>query len=116
MENPRNVFGNEYIRGQCVEWRGSNEAPMLKQTGSSWDSPNFANNISGFSALPGGFRNGYESQFYEVGEAAYFWTSTAYNDEYNWMRHLLHDSNTIFRSSEYWIKRNGLSVRCIEDN
>ena len=51
----------------------------LKEGGNRhWHSPNYANNTSGFSALPGGFRFT-DNTYNRLGSACLFWTSTSYS-------------------------------------
>ncbi len=94
--------------------RGLNEGGKLKEEGTThWEMPNTAaTNSTGFTALPGGYRN-------ESGDFSYlfvnaeFWSSSQ-NDTYNaWGRLLDVDTGGITRSI---IDKNvGFSVRCIKN-
>jgi uncharacterized protein (TIGR02145 family) len=86
----------------------------LKDTGTSqWISPNAsATNESGFSAMPGGFRN-YLGHFNNMGFNGYFWSSTAYDSLDAWSRYLYNDNSGISRYHSNM--QNGLSVRCVRD-
>lgn len=85
----------------------------MKETGNvHWLSPNAgATNESGFTALPGGYRHsGCPSD--QLGEYAYFWSSTEDSGEYL-LRDLGSNRVRIGRYSNEF--NNGLSVRCIKD-
>lgn len=80
-----------------------------------WNSPNTgADNSSGFSALPGGFRS-WAGRYNLMGTNAYFWTLEEYlpPSDYAWYIALFHDQAEIYSSSEY--KMQGMSVRCVKD-
>jgi uncharacterized protein (TIGR02145 family) len=78
-----------------------------------WNSPNEgATNSSGFSALPGGFRDT-DGSFNMVRNFAFFWSATAFDDQTAWRRIL--DANN---STVGWYFNNksvGASVRCLKD-
>ena len=59
-------------------WRGTDEGGKMKESGTShWNSPNTgATNESGFTALPGGYRDFDDGTFDSMGNFAFFWTST----------------------------------------
>ncbi len=86
----------------------------LKEAGTAhWNSPNSgANNSSGFTALPGGFRvqNG---TFYGPGNEAYLWSATE-ADALNAKDFYLH-YNGADAGHGNTDKENGLSVRCVKD-
>jgi uncharacterized protein (TIGR02145 family) len=69
------------------------------------------NNSSGFSALPGGQRDG--NGFGSVGNIAGFWTKTAFGTAASWTREIYTYSGTMERYS--YDKRVGYYVRCIKD-
>jgi uncharacterized protein (TIGR02145 family) len=95
---------------------GANEGGRLKEAGTThWEIPNRgATNSSGFTALPGGFRDsGNEPFFHMVGYLADFWSSTEFNSYSAWSRRLHFYHSDVMRGSSY--KRNGFSVRCIRD-
>jgi len=76
-------------------------------------------NESKFTALPGGYRNGYDGEFgygwHQVGLGydAYFWTSTENKSSSAWCRQLEGVSSAIIRTAP--TKRLGTSIRCIRD-
>jgi uncharacterized protein (TIGR02145 family) len=87
----------------------------LKEKGTThWTSPNTgATNQSGFTALPGGYRDYIYGYFYYLGDYAYFWSSTGAgaNDAYH---RKLNFSNSDLNSN-YYNKQNGFSVRLLKD-
>jgi uncharacterized protein (TIGR02145 family) len=87
----------------------------LKETGAThWENPNTgATNESGFTALPGGFRNT-SGSFSSVGLYFIVWSSTAYDYHNAYYRNISFDSNNFLRLSIP--KQAGFSVRCIKDN
>ena len=87
--------------------RGTDEGGKLKETGTEWwEAPNEgATNETGFSALPGGFRNP-DGTYEGMGKEGRFWSTTS-------SRRLSFDRAQIDRDitdPEY-----GLSVRCVKD-
>ena len=87
----------------------------LNDTGTvHWISPNTgATNKTGFSALPGGYRNcnGY---FDYIGNYGYWWSATEDNASYANNRYLNYDSSNLYRDSNF--KSCGFSVRLVRDN
>jgi uncharacterized protein (TIGR02145 family) len=105
------------------EWRaltkfltGEKLAGIKMKSEKGWkrsDSCSKATNESGFSALPGGYRDGYGT-FYSINEIGYWWTSTASSAiDYAWLRGLYYDRDYIGRY-ENW-RPSGLSVRCVKN-
>lgn len=96
-------------------WRGGtqNVGGKLKAVSSLWLSPNTgATDESGFSGLPGGFRNniGY---YYNIGDYGYWWSSSETSSTNAWNRSLI----SYFGNSNRDIsdKPSGFSVRCLRD-
>lgn len=85
----------------------------LKST-SLWNPPNTgATNSSGFAGLPGGYRFYNNGSFNEIGDASNWWSSTAYNSSYSWVRGLNYSTLNVFGG--YSVKSIGSSVRCVRD-
>ena len=86
----------------------------MKEAGTAhWFPPNTdATNSSGFTGLPGGYRNEY-AIFGKDGIYNYWWSATEYNSIYAWNRYLYYGSGALTNSFER--KTRGLSVRCIKD-
>jgi uncharacterized protein (TIGR02145 family) len=69
-------------------------------------------NSSGFSGLPGGYRN-YYGNFFSIGIYGYWWSSAEFDTYYAYGRYLLLNDDSLGRFSVY--KEEGLSVRCLRD-
>lgn len=106
-------LGMEELEVRDDGWRSWFEGGMLKQAGTTlWLEPNLeATNESGFTALPGGFRNE-AGVFSERSSFAGFWAATAYDGK-AWMRGLHAAKGGILR--ERYPVKTGLSVRCVMD-
>jgi uncharacterized protein (TIGR02145 family) len=86
----------------------------MKEAGTThWVSPNTgATNESGFSALPGGFRdNG--GACYGMSYSTRFWSATESSSSYAWDRSVGCYGSGISRGSDG--KKEGFSVRCVRD-
>ena len=77
-----------------------------------WAKDGNATNSSGFSGLPGGYRN-YGGTFYTIGGLGYWWSSTEGNTDDAWYRGLGYDNGGVVRLNDN--KRIGFSVRCLRD-
>ena len=86
----------------------------MKESGTvHWRSPNTsATNESGFSGLPGGYRYSF-GHYIDMGNYAYFWSSTEYHTNYAWSRGLDFNLSVAGRNGSH--KKEGISVRCIKD-
>jgi uncharacterized protein (TIGR02145 family) len=93
---------------------GNDLGGKMKSMGTTYWSSQSAgtDNSSGFSGLPGGFRNGRAGDFNNKGNHSYFWSSTASGSN-AWLRTLNHDNDRLDRSD--WFKKDGVSVRCLKD-
>jgi uncharacterized protein (TIGR02145 family) len=89
----------------------------MKQTGTTlWNTPNTgATNESGFSALPGGFRNSVGG-FYNIGISAAFWSTTEGDGihSFAWYRFLSHNLAWVGKADHDFYSV-GFSVRCLRD-
>jgi uncharacterized protein (TIGR02145 family) len=91
----------------------------LKESGTThWQSPNEgATNLSGFTALPGGYRAGIGEFPYvgiaNLGYIGLWWSSTDYDTDNLWIRTMSNTGTSVY-SQDGFIKA-GLSCRCIED-
>jgi uncharacterized protein (TIGR02145 family) len=101
------ILGN-YLGGASVAG-GKMKAPNIY-----WISPNIgADNSSGFTALPGGLRY---YQFYSMGTAAQWWTSTPDTGPFPYRggNYSVSNSSTVLGVGES-DPNAALSVRCIKD-
>ncbi|MCX6302058.1 MAG: fibrobacter succinogenes major paralogous domain-containing protein [Bacteroidia bacterium] len=71
-----------------------------------------ANNSSGFSGMPGGFRDSYGLIFTDIGNSVYWWSSTLSEGSYAYS---LNYANSYVTLSSYE-QSNGYSIRCVQDN
>ncbi|MCX7862703.1 MAG: fibronectin type III domain-containing protein [Bacteroidales bacterium] len=98
-----------------TDWRGSTSTagPGYKMKATSLNSPAWnGNNVSGFKALPGGYR-GWAGGFNEITNSANFWTATANGITGAYYRYLHTVYNTIYRGLQN--RTCGYSVRCIKN-
>lgn len=85
----------------------------LKQTGTQfWQSPNMANNETGFTALPGRSRSNLGYFGTDSGDDAFFLTKTI-NGSYCWVFGIGNGGTGIFANETS--KKFGASIRCIKD-
>lgn len=102
----------------AIGWSGTDIGGQLKETGTVlWNSPNTgATNSSGFSALPGGYRNLYGSFMY-IKSYGYWWGPKTGDTINAWKRNLNFDNAQISRSSNTSnYKVSGFSCRCVMDD
>jgi uncharacterized protein (TIGR02145 family) len=87
----------------------------LKETGTvHWLTPNTgATNSTGFTALPGGYRDYLDGTFGSAGEGGEWWSSTALSATSAWACDLAYIHPYIFHW--WYLKQDGLSVRCVRD-
>jgi len=98
-------------------WRGTNEGSKLAGNASLWDSGDLTENsefgASGFTALPGGDRDGGGS-FHHIGNFGHWWSSTEHSSTNAWYRYLYCDRTYVYRLRSN--KEHGYSVRCVRDD
>jgi uncharacterized protein (TIGR02145 family) len=87
----------------------------LKETGIlHWENPNTgASNETGFTALPGGYRESINGSFDGAGISGNWWSLTGYSANEAWGYTLGYSDSDIFKSN--YSKITGFSVRCIRD-
>ncbi|HEY3371379.1 MAG TPA: fibrobacter succinogenes major paralogous domain-containing protein [Prolixibacteraceae bacterium] len=97
-----------YLGGEAVA------GDQLKEAGTTyWNNPNAgATNETGFTALPGGYRNIYMSYGY-MGTSGNWWTSTESDQDSAFLRKMDNVNHNI--QSDRYGKKGGLSVRCVKD-
>jgi uncharacterized protein (TIGR02145 family) len=89
---------------------------MMKSTDALWINNTGANNTSGFSALPGGFRK--DNGSFLIGQGAYFWSSTPHSTNNAWYRQLESGFTRLgrFMNQNFTFNKSaGASVRCLRD-
>jgi uncharacterized protein (TIGR02145 family) len=88
----------------------------LKESGTMhWDSPNSeSTNLSGFTALPGGYRSWTDGAFFSIRDNGSWWSSTTDSSLNAWERAMTNyetpDVRVISANKGY-----GDSVRCLKD-
>jgi uncharacterized protein (TIGR02145 family) len=87
----------------------------LKETGTThWESPNTgATNETGFTALPGGYRNSLDGGFGGLGYQGTWWSASEGSSSSAWRRRLNSDGSDVDRFRYNY--EFGFSVRCIKD-
>ncbi len=94
--------------------RGIDEGGKLKEVGTDhWRVPSNGTNESGFTALPGGFRQYLMGNDRDMGRHAFFWSSTEVDKRRAWYHRLTFDESNISRRKES--KISGYSVRLVKD-
>jgi uncharacterized protein (TIGR02145 family) len=119
VADPRNVCPTDWHVPTVAEWTaltdylgGQAVAGGKMKTTTSWQNVvTNGTNESGFSALPGGSRNGYSGTFYSIGYYGYWWSSSEGNLNTAWFYHLMNISNDIWSDDN--AKKEGYSIRCI---
>lgn len=102
------LFGGALVAGGKLKSTGT-----IEGGDGLWYSPNTgATNESGFSALPGGYRN-HLGPCNTTGDNGHWWSATEYNATTSWTRYLNCNATYVSRYSS--IKGNGFSVRCVRD-
>lgn len=97
-------------------WAGTDQGAKLKSN-TGWVSGGNGTNASGFSALPGGYRQGTLGTFNGLGILTYFWSAT--DDAINgkpgvaWYRRLDGADNRIYKATTD--KTGGKYVRCVKN-
>jgi uncharacterized protein (TIGR02145 family) len=103
--------------GVLINYLGglSTAGGKMKESGTThWSSPNTdANNQSGFTSLPGGFRQGGLGTFHNIGTHANWWSSTPYDPTGGWFYNNYYSNGAVVRDN---VSNNpvGFSVRCIQ--
>ena len=97
-------------------WRGTDHGKQMKNT-TGWSDGENGTNISGFAALPGGYRHNTTGAFNGRDLLGYWWTSSddAANGkpEVGWYRRLDGIYNDVLKAST--LKTAGKSIRCIKN-
>ena len=121
VNDPRGLAPEGWYSPTDIEWTGLSDClggndvsgGPLKEIGTAhWTTPNTgATNLSGFTSLPGGFRdNG--GFFFNIGGAGTWWSSTEDTSGNAYYRGMSFNNDDLVRSS--FNKKWGFSVRCIK--
>ncbi len=99
--------------GSCLGGDPVAGGPMKEMGTTHWTTPNTgATNLSGFTGLPGGYRD-YIGTFYNIGNGGHWWSSTEFNTISAWGRVLYYLNVDLLRNG--YDKHLGWSVRCLRD-
>ncbi|NQT27023.1 fibrobacter succinogenes major paralogous domain-containing protein [candidate division KSB1 bacterium] len=119
VDDNRNIAPSGWHVPSDAEWQilvdflgGSDIAGDKMKDTTSWI-VEVTYNESGFSALPGGYRNGGDGSFDDRYINAYFWSATEGDNYHALLRSLDAYSSGVSRSN--LSKHNGFSVRLIQD-
>ena len=93
------------------DFLGTDAGKKMKSI-SGWNKDGNGTNSSGFSGLPGGFRD-FNGTLYYIGNFGYWWSSTEGGTTRAWLRKLDYGYGDEIRYTNG--KGNGLSVRCLRD-
>jgi uncharacterized protein (TIGR02145 family) len=107
-------LGMTQLSADSLGYRGTDEGGKMKEAGYvHWIFPNTgATNSSGFTALPGGYRDDWDG-WSVIGGSGLWWASTEYNFLTSFYLYLAYDDSRIFRFHRQ--KYEGLSIRCVRD-
>ena len=96
-----------------IDLLGTDAGGMLKETGTNhWKSPNVsATNSTGFTALPGGYRD-YSGAVFTMGYNATFWSATNDGEWNAFSRVIYNDDHVVLQGLTN--RENGSSVRCLQ--
>lgn len=101
---------------QLTEYLGgiSGAGAKLKESGTThWYNPNTGTtNETGFTALPGGYRNNIGALF-GIGSMGVWWSATEFDTSKAWERHLHCNYSNIYVDN--FSKEGSVSVRCVRD-
>ena len=100
---------------KCLGGKSVAGAAMKESGTAHWVPTNTgATNSSGFTGLPGGYRN-IGGVFYRIGKGGYFWSATAtdYRPDFSWLSTLDFSNNIHLMGMNN--RQDGYSVRCVKD-
>lgn len=104
-------LGMSQTEADSINLRNSGEVGKKLKSSVNWFSDGNGSNASGFTALPGGYRNTHGGFLY-LDKYALFWT-TSQSDTLSWYRSLYFNDNGVSRFTT--LPGQGFSVRCVKD-
>jgi uncharacterized protein (TIGR02145 family) len=106
------LSGMSQADADATGWRGTDEGSKLAAVDAMWSAGALnPNNSSGFSALPGGFRN-YDGVFMHKNSGCLLWSSTQSASGTAYYRYLYSNNANVGRTIN--TKSIGFSIRCVE--
>jgi uncharacterized protein (TIGR02145 family) len=109
-------LGMTTAESNITGWRETGKVGKKLKTVTGWNNSGTArgSNESRFMAKAAGGRNDYFGIGYsDNGFDSDFWTSTNYSSNEAYLRHLIDNSDGVYRVT--WWKKDGNSVRCVKD-
>jgi len=97
--------------GTLIAYVGADSARIKLSSTSGWSSGN-GTDAYGFSVLPAGYRL-YGGTFLNLGDGAFFWSSSEYGASYAWNRNFLFSNAYVIRNNN--LKPYGFSLRCAQN-
>ncbi|MFA5848617.1 MAG: FISUMP domain-containing protein [Bacteroidales bacterium] len=123
--DPRGLAPKGWHIPSNAEWKiltdflgGESVAGAKMKSSTGWYLNNNATNESGFTGLPGGYRNENGTFIFKT-HSGFWWSCTEDDKNTNnaWFRYLYYGSNSVYRySGRLNYKLVGLSVRCLKDD
>ena len=104
-------LGMDWHDADSVYLRNSGGVGRLLKSSTGWKNDGNGSNSSGFTALPGGYRNTHGG-FTMMGDYGLFWTGTQ-SDTISWFRSLNKADTGVYRLKTR--RSQGFSVRCLKD-
>jgi uncharacterized protein (TIGR02145 family) len=105
------ALGMSQYDADTLYLRNSGEVGKKLKSSTGWINAGNGSNFSGFTALPGGYRNTH-GDFRSIDNYALFWTASL-TDTLAYYRSLNFNDNGVYRIPT--LKSHGLSVRCVRD-
>jgi uncharacterized protein (TIGR02145 family) len=96
---------------ELEDFLGTDAGKKMKST-SGWNKDGNGTNESGFSGLPGGYRN-FSGSFEGIGKFGTWWSSSESSTDRAWNRYLDYYGGNVYRGSVN--KGKVFSVRCLRD-
>ena len=106
-----NFLGMSQMETDSLYLRNSGEVGNKLKSSLGWNTGRNGTNLSGFSVLPGGYRNTHGT-FDKLDNYALFWSGTL-SDTAVWYRSLSYNDPGVYRLMT--LQSHGFSVRCIKD-
>ncbi len=98
---------------KLTTYLGESNAGYKMRSKDGWLQNSNGSNSSGFTALPGGYRDP-SGEFYAKDCSGYFWSATQVNAETAYYRSVYRAESKVNRAY-FYSKATGLSVRCVRD-
>jgi uncharacterized protein (TIGR02145 family) len=109
----REEWGNlAKVAGGTGDYGADGTAGKALKATNGWNTNGNGTDNYGFSALPGGNRDGYDDRFRNTGTIGYWWTATETSSRAYYRRMENHDDNVLEYND---VKSYGFSARCVED-